>query len=171
MGTRTAAFFLIFGVFFAESSVAQNLVANWDQYPVSPTYTGSSGSYVVEITNAGSNVIFRSGEVIFSVSFAEGIELDSVERLDSVGVQGQINCRIAGQRITCTAAGTVEFADSGTVTGLSRIYLEFAFRALSSGNYEAPTGALCEVDPENVIVEFNESNSCSGSAGPLGARP
>ena len=120
----------------------------------SPTWT-----WTTDVLNTGvatAPATFTSGQTIFTDTLPSGNVSYSNLSFNPVT---NMSCSVVANLLTCSASG-------GDVTlGVSQgFFVGVTATATAAGSYVNPTGGSCAVDPNNNVIEFNESNnSCSNT--------
>lgn len=113
--------------------------------------TGQQFTYTLTVANAGvGDATFSDGQAVLLDNLALGLTYGTPTP-NSAGVL----CAVASDDLTCTANGALTLVpgDSFTVT-LSA--------SGPPGTYANPRpSGVCEVDPDNLIVELSQNQSCS----------
>jgi hypothetical protein len=124
---------------------------------------GTSGvpwTWKVHLANIGNApATFTVGQTILTDNLpSTNIVYGTASTSGAVGITGTIGCSIVTNTLTCTASGgSVTIAATTGVVDVS-----FTATASVAGSYVNPTGGVCAVDPNNVVVESNDgNNSCS----------
>ncbi|MDD5543529.1 MAG: hypothetical protein PHX83_10190 [Acidobacteriia bacterium] len=119
---------------------------NWT---LTSSNTGNSGAIFTPGTTILQDDLDNSGGVSYGTP--------TVANVTSVTNSGSIQCAInGGQTLTCTANGST--VTVGTTTGKFDVVVPVT--SISVGSYTNPRAAgICRVDPNNSVVESNESNN------------
>ena len=110
---------------------------------------------VSNIGNAGAD--FSNGEIFFIDNLPAGATYGSINVIltNVTTGPGSIGCVIAINVMTCTVSGAISLnAGNGEVT------IEIPVTpTITSGTLTNPDSGSCEVDPDDEVVESNESNN------------
>jgi len=125
---------------------------------------GGSFSWTIQVSSAtgGSTgtATFASGEVVLRDNLPTGPSYGSVTITDGAtapGGSGSLNCSIASDTLTCSASG-----GSVTLPPSASFSASFSVTPTSAGDLTNPSsgvGDVCQVDPDGLISESDESNN------------
>ncbi len=128
---------------------------NTDNY----TAIGGSFTWSLQVSNGGSSgsALFTSGQFILRDYLPGTANYGAVTvtpgATPPIG-PGTISCLIAGNVLTCSAAG-----GSVTLPTNASFTAAFSVSATSGASLINPTGGTCSVDPDGVNAESNEGNN------------
>jgi hypothetical protein len=138
---------------------AADLTATKTDNVSNATTLGNGWTWKVHVGNSGTAAAnFANGNTVLTDNLpSTNISYGAASMSNASGITGTINCAIVSNTLTCSASGAVMIAASGGFD------VSFAVNAPTMiGTYANPTGGVCAVDPNNVVVEGNEgNNSCS----------
>jgi predicted outer membrane repeat protein len=123
---------------------------------------GQSWNWTLTATNTGSPATFTAGQTIISDNLPNSnvnYGTPTVQNVSNITGSANISCSIVSNDLTCTASGgNVTFASD---LGTSKFDVVFSALAQVAGTYQNPRtgGGTAQVDPNNVIVESNETNN------------
>lgn len=134
------------------------------------TIAGARWDWNVVVANTGTdNAVFTSGQTILTDQLPIGnINYGSVSIGSIAGItnSGNILCSINTGLLTCSASGT-----SVTITGGTGTFtVNIPATATASGTY-TNLATTCLVDPNNVIGETDEGNTCGSDNSVIVAAP
>ncbi len=132
----------------------------------SPVLLGDTWEWELAVTNTGdSSAVFADGDVILTdnlpitnISYSG----EAVSDIVNVTNSGNINVSIDGSGVlTCTASGAD--VTLGETTGAFSI--KFTATPTAAGSFDNPvSGGDCEVDPNNVVLESDETNNSASNS-------
>ncbi len=121
--------------------------------------SGNSFTWTVTVANtSAAGATFAAGQTILRDDLPAGATYGAptVQNLVNVSGSGGIACAISSGTLTCTATGGPVML--GATTGAFDV--AFSVTPTTTGALTNPTsGGVCRADPDNVIVESNESNN------------
>jgi fimbrial isopeptide formation D2 family protein len=126
---------------------------------VTTPLASANWTWTIDVLNGPSGTsaaTFTSGQTIFTDKLPGGSVSYSSPSFNPVPNMG---CSLVANVLTCSASG-------GDVTlGVAQgFFVGVTATATAAGSYVNPTGGACAVDPNNDVIEFNESNnSCSNT--------
>jgi len=122
---------------------------------------GQPWTWTLTAANTGSPATFGAGQTILSDSLpTSGLNYGavSVQNASNISGSANISCAIASNTLTCTASGgSVTFQSNAGASGFDVV---FSATPQAAGTYQNPrSGGSAQIDPNNVVVESNESNN------------
>jgi hypothetical protein len=143
-----------------------NLVASKTNNSGGISQLGNSWDWTTDINNVGStSLTFQSGETIFTDTMpATDMSYSGAAVSNQTGISGSgsISCVLGGADsnvITCSA-----FSDTVIFAADSGFRVTTTATPASIGDKTNPTGGTCEADPDNHIIEGDETdNNCSNT--------
>jgi Big-like domain-containing protein/Calx-beta domain-containing protein/cadherin-like protein len=123
---------------------------------------GQSWNWTLTAANTGSPATFSAGQTIISDNLPNSnitYGTPTVQNVSNITGSANISCSIVSNDLTCVASGgSVTFASN---VGASNFDVVFSATAQAAGSYQNPRtgGGIAQVDPNNNVVESNESNN------------
>jgi|GEM_PF-2237934 len=127
---------------------------------------GQSWNWTLTAANTGAPATFTAGQTILTDNLPNS-NLNygpvTVQNVQNITGSANISCSIVSNDLTCTASGgSVTFAsDAGT----SSFEVVFSATPQAAGSYQNPRtgGGIAQIDPNNAVVESNESNNSAAN--------
>jgi hypothetical protein len=126
---------------------------------------GNQFEWTIRAANNGPvAAFFADGEVILQDSLPNAgatYGVPTIQNVSNVTNNGNINCIIASNNLTCTASGTTVILSAAT----GSFEVVFKVTPTMAGTLANPSGGgLCRIDPTAVVMESNEGNNdCSNN--------
>ena len=123
---------------------------------------GQSWNWTLTASNTGSPATFTAGQTIITDNLPSSnlnYGTPTVENATNITGSANISCAIVSNDLTCTASGGSVTFDSNI--GASSFEVVFSATPQAAGSYQNPRtgGGIAQIDPNNVIVESNETNN------------
>jgi hypothetical protein len=141
--------------------LAPDLIASLVNDTSGEVTLGDIFTWTITVTNSDSiSASFTSAQVILQDDLpSSGAAYSAPVVQNSSGISGIVNCDIAGNTLTCSADGAVTMDASG-----GKFEVSIPVTPLAAGTLANPrSGGSCSVDPNDVIVETNETNNACNS--------
>ncbi|HKG98286.1 MAG TPA: Ig-like domain repeat protein, partial [Pyrinomonadaceae bacterium] len=123
---------------------------------------GQSWNWTLTASNTGSPATFTAGQTILSDNLPNSnlnYGTPTAQNFSNITGNANISCSIVSNDLTCVASGgDVTFASN---IGASSFDVVFSATPQAAGSYQNPRtgGGVAQIDPNNVVVESNESNN------------
>ena len=124
-------------------------------------FTGSHFDYFFRVEHVGSanQVLFPTGSVVFRVDLPVDATYEAV-RLGSGGLfGGELDCSLTMNTVTCLSENDFRFINNN---GFRNVVVEGAVPQVSGPLTLPEPGGECVVDPDDVVVEEDETNNTCG---------
>ena len=141
---------------------APDLVAEKSNDVDGSTQLGYAWTWQIVVENTGdASAVFDDGETVFIDEMpASGMSYEGANVSIESGVAGNLSCALGGDSdnvIQCVADGGQVQIDSG-----GKFTVTTTATPSTAETKNNPDGGVCEVDPDTIIVESDETNnSCS----------
>src|SRR5688572_11520021 len=127
---------------------------------------GQSWNWTLTATNTGSPATFTAGQTILTDNLPNSNVVYgpvTVQNVSNITGSANISCSIVSNDLTCTANGGSVTFDSNV--GASSFEVVFSATAQAAGSFQNPRtgGGIAQIDPNNVVVESNETNNSAAN--------